>query len=319
MQAIQQLSYGNSEVLKLTEVPVPSCAENEVLIKVKATALNDWDVALMRGNQWVIRMMYGLNRPRIHIPGVDVAGIVQQVGSKVVRFQEGDRVYGDLSESGFGAFAYYVCANEKALGPMPDSMPFTDAACLPHAGLLAWQAMQLGEIKGQVLVNGAGGGVGCLAIQLMQDYDLEVTGVDSLAKLPQLASWGYDHVIDYKQVDFTQTGKQYDVILDVITSRSPWSYARALKLGGRYVTVGGTMPRLISLLVNAPLISLIRKRNVKVLGLKPNKGLDYISNAYHEGKIKPVVDGPYALHEIPRLISYFENNEHVAKVVIEIP
>jgi NADPH:quinone reductase-like Zn-dependent oxidoreductase len=203
---------------------------------------------------------------------------------------------------------------------MPDNMTFEDAAALPHAAMLAWQGLEILGIRpgNKVLINGAGGGVGSLIIQMIPK-GVEVSGVDSLQKLEQMKSWGYDHVYDYAAVNFTRLNKKYDAILDVKTMQGPWDYARALKNGGCYVTVGGTIPQLLRLLAGAPLVKLIRNRSLKVLGLKPNKGLVHVSQMYEQGTLKPALDGPYPMDKIPELIPYFAKGKHVGKIIIRIP
>ncbi len=216
--------------------------EDEVLIKVHAASVNDWDWALMRGKPFVIRMLHGLIKPTVNIPGVDIAGQVEAVGRKVKRFQPGDEVFGDISECGFGGFAQYVCARENAVTLKTANMTFEEAATIPHAAMLAVQGLRdKGQIQqGQkLLINGAGGGVGTFGVQIAKLYGVEATGVDSSGKLDMLRSIGFDHVIDYKQEDFTKNGQCYDLILDAKTNRSIFDYARSLCPNGTYVTVRG--------------------------------------------------------------------------------
>jgi len=178
--------------------------------------------------------------------------------------------------------------------------------------------------KGQIqqgqklLINGAGGGVGTFGVQIAKLFGVEVTGVDTSGKLDMLRYKGFDHVIDYKQEDFTKNGQCYDLILDVKTNRSTFDYARSLSPNGTYVTVGGSMTRLFQALFLGPWISIFSKKNIRILGLKPNKDLAYINELFEAGKLKPVIDGPYKLSEVPKAIQYFGEGKHQGKVIITV-
>lgn len=321
MKAIIHTRYGSPDLLRLEETPLPEPKDDQVLVKIRATAVNDWDWCLVRGRPYLYRLLFGLRKPRVRVPGVEIAGTVEVCGAKVSRFRPGDRVYGDVSEAGCGGFAEYVSVREDALGPMPKGMPFEQAAALPHAGLLALQGLvELGQLRPgeRVLINGAGGGVGTLGIHIAKQEGSEVTGVDSAPKLDTLRSIGFDHVLDYRRVDFTRTGQRYDVILDTKTDRSVFSYLRALNPGGRYVTVGGRLPRLLEILFLGPLLKRITGKRVRILALKPNKDLDTLNELYEAGLLTGVIDGPYPLTEIPWALRRFGEAEHVGKVVITV-
>ena len=230
-------------------------------------------------------------------------------------------MYGDLSESGFGGFAEYVCAREESVALKPRNLTYEQAAAIPHAAMLAQQSLHgIGHITdGQtLLINGAGGGVGTLGVQLAKLHDVEVTGVDSTDKQDFLRSLGFDHVIDYSRKDFTKTGLRYDVILDAKTTRSPFAYARALKPHGTYVTVGGSMPRLVQCLVFRRWIARTRNRYIRVLALKPNKGLEGMTELLEAGKVVPSIDDIYPLRDVPKAIRRFGEAHHKGKIVISI-
>ena len=266
----------------------------------------------------IYRLMYGLFKPKVsvRIPGMEVSGIVDAVGAGSDRFQLGDAVYGDISGYGFGSFAEYLCINEKALFPKPAEMPFETAAALPHAALLALQAFTKGTLENghKVLINGAGGGVGTLGLQIAKMYQANVTGVDTGEKLQMMENLGFDNVVDYNKVDFTRTGEQYDFILDTKTNRSPAAYRRALKPGGVYVTVGGQIGSLLQLVV----ARLLGNKNLYILSLKPNLYLEKISKMYIQGQLSPIIDGPYPLEKIPWALRYFGEGRHGGKVVISM-
>ena len=269
----------------------------------------------------MIRLLSGLLKPKLKILGVDVSGEVETVGKDVTRFQPGEKVYGDLSECGFGGFAEYVCAKESSLALKPESMTFVEAAALPHAVMLALQGLRdQGQlIQGQkVLINGGGGGVGTLGVQIAKMLGVEVTGVDNSGKLQMMRSIGFDHVIDYTKEDFTRTGQGYDLILDTKTNRSIFKYLRALNPNGTYVTVGGSMARLFQAFFLGSLIRTLTKKNIRVLALEPNKDLDYVNELFESGKIKPIIDGPYELSETPEALQRFGQGIHKGKIVISI-
>lgn len=321
MKAMIHTEYGPPDVLELRDVEKPVPKNGEVLVRVHAASINDWDWGLLRGKPFVNRMLYGVRKPKVQILGCDIAGQVEAVGTNVRRLQPGDEVFGDLCQCGFGGFAEYVCAREGALELKPAAMTFEEAAAIPHAAMLALQGLRN---KGQMcsgqrlLINGAGGGVGTFGVQLAKLHDIEVTGVDSSGKLDMLCSLGFDHVIDYAQVDFTQTGQRYDLILDVKTNRPISHYARTLSINGRYVTVGGSTARLLQAVIQGPWISITRKRRIRVVALEPNKDLAYINELFEAGKFKPVIDGPYPLSDLPEALRYFGTGDHKGKVVISV-
>lgn len=321
MKAIVLTRFGSPDVLELREVETPNPEADEVLVKVHATAINDWDWGFMRGRPYVQRLIYGFFKPRVDILGAEVSGRVEAVGGRVTTIQPGDDVYGDISESGFGGFAEYVCVREDALARKPPEMSFLEAASFPHASMLAMQGLvDYGAIQeGQkLLINGGGGGVGTLGVQLAKLYGCETTGVDSGAKLEHMRAAGFDHVIDYEREDFTRSGERYDLILDAKTNRPPWHYARALRPRGTYVTVGGLPRRLMQVLVLGPLIALLTKKKMRLVLLRPNKDLDRVNELFQAGKLECVLDGPFDLRRVPEAIQRFGEGRHQGKVVIAV-
>jgi len=320
MRAVVFTRYGSPDVLELKEIPKPAPADDEVLIRVHAASLNDWDCGALRGADLVNRLIFGLFRPKKQILGSDVAGRVEAVGGNVRRFRPGDDVFGDLSRR-WGGFAEYVCAPEEMLAPKAPGMTFVDAAAIPQAGLLALQGLaKMGPIQpGQrLLINGAGGGVGTFAIQIAKRDGAEVTAVDAPGKLDLLRSLGADHVIDYTREDFTRSGRRYDLILDVKTTRSIADCARALSPNGIYVTVGGSMARLFQALLLGPWIAMTQKKRFRLLALKTNEGLDRMKELFEAGEVVPVIDGPYPLSDVPEAFRRFEEGRHKGKVVIAV-
>jgi NADPH:quinone reductase-like Zn-dependent oxidoreductase len=319
LKAIVYTKYGGPEVLQLREIEKPFPKDDEVLIKVYAVSINDWDFGLLQGD-FINRILNGFLKPKRKILGSDIAGRIEAVGKNVKQFKTGDEVYGDLSGR-WGGFAEYACAPEKSIALKPASMSFSEAAAIPQAAMLAVQGLiDKGKIQpGQkILINGAGGGVGSFAIQIAKLYRVESTGVDSSSKLNMLRSMGFDRVIDFTKEDFTKNGKRYDLILDAKTNRSMLAYARSLCPKGVYVTVGGSMNRLLQALFMGPWISMFTKKYIRIVTLKPNKDLVYINGLFETGKVKPVIDGPYKLEEFPEAFKLFGRAEHKGKVVITI-
>jgi len=306
--------------LQLEEVEKPAPGDNDVLVKVYAVSINDWDFAKLDGNSLFNRLFSGFRKPRHSILGSDIAGKIEAVGKNTSLFKVGDEVYGDLSGR-WGGFAEYCCADEQSLALKPAAMSWPEAAAIPQAGMLAVQGLiDKGKIKQgqQVLINGAGGGVGTLGLQIARQWEVEVTGVDHGNKLDMLRSLGFDHVIDYTKEDFTANNKQYDLILDVKTNRSVSHYLRALKPEGRYVTVGGSLPRLFKILILSPLIGMFSRKKIIIVALKPNKDLAYMNELFLAGKVKPVIDGHYVLDETPEAFKLFSIAGHKGKLVISV-
>ena len=319
MKAIVYTKYGPPDVLHLEEVPKPIPKDNEVLIKVHASSINDWDWNLLRGN--FQGRSGAFLKPKYKILGSDVAGQIESVGKNVTKFQPGDKVFGDLCGSSWGCFAEYVCAPENTLVLKPSKMTFEEAAAIPQAALLALQGLRdkVKIQKGQkVLINGAGGGAGSFAIQIAKSFGAEVTGVDSTRKLKMMRSIGADKVIDYTKEDFTKNGQHYDFILDFAAHHSIFDYKRALSPKGVYAVVGGSSARVFQAMVMGPLISMMGSKKMSVLFHKPNKGLDSMKKLFEAGKVKPVIDKRYPLSEVPEAFRYFGDGHAQGKVVITL-
>lgn len=321
MKAVVLDRYGTPDVLEVRDVATPTPKADQVLVRVHAASVNDWDWGLLRGTSFVIRLLHGLFRPKVRIIGGDIAGRVEAVGDEVKAFRPGDEVYGDLCMSGFGAFAEYACAPQACLVRKPARMTFEQAAAIPQAAMLAVQGLvDVGRIRSsqKLLLNGAGGGVGTFALQIAKLHDVEVTAVDKAGKLDMLRAMGADHVIDYLKEDFTRQGQRYDLILDVKTNRSPVAYARALNPGGVYVTVGGSIARLLQFLALGPLISRLSNKHLRIVALKPNKDLVYVNELFEAAKLVPVIDRAYPLAEVRDAFRRFGTGDHKGKIIVTL-
>lgn len=319
MRALVYTQYGGPEQLKLQELDIPVPKESEVLVKVEAASLNDWDLGLLHGDP-INRVLNGLRRPKRIVLGSDIAGRVEAVGPNATRFKVGDVVYGDLSGR-WGGFAEYCCAHEKALASKPAAMSFVQAAAIPQAAMLAVQGLlDVGRLqRGQtLLINGAGGGVGTFAIQLAKIIGAHTTGVDSTGKLDLLRDLGFDEVVDYTREDFTKRGQQYHLILDVKTNRPFSAYARALQPGGAYVTVGGSIGRLLQGLLLKPWMARVQDKHLRIVSLKPNKDLGYMNELFEAGSLVPVIEGPFAITDFAEAFRLFSAGAHKGKVVLTL-
>ncbi|WP_271754214.1 NAD(P)-dependent alcohol dehydrogenase [Cohnella sp. JJ-181] len=321
MKAMVYEKYGLPDVLRIEETEIPKPKDDEVLLAVHAASVNSWDWDLLRGKPYINRIG-GLRKPRYRILGADVAGTVVAAGAAVTRYRPGDEVFGDLSGCGWGGFAEYVCARETALTPKPAGLSFEQAAAIPQAAVLALQGMRdIGRLdKGcRVLINGAGGGVGTFAIQYAKWLGAEVTGVDRGDKLDLLRDVGADHVLDYAREDFAANGPRYDLILDVVGNRSAVEVRRALRPGGAYVMVGGSLPRILQTLLAAKPAAWLEKKNLAVLVHKPKHEDQLVwSDLAEAGHVKPVIDRLYTLNDAPRALAYFGEGRVRGKVVIAI-
>jgi len=320
MKAFVYTHYGSPDELQFKDITQPTPKDNEVLIKVHAAAVNAGDWHLLRGKPFLMRLGTGLLKPKHPILGADVAGKVVAVGPNVTRFQTGDEVFGDLSNSGYGAFAEYVCAEESAFVPKPVNATFEQAAAVLSAGVTALQGLRdEGQIQPgqQVLVNGASGGVGSFAVQIARALGAEVTGVCSTRNVEMVRRLGANHVIDYTQQDFTQSGLQYDLILDAAAYRPLKDYKRALTARGRYIMVGGSTKQYFQMMLTGPRLS--QKGGhyfgtyVKAAKLKD---LVFLKELVDAGKVTPVIDRCYPLPEVAEAIRYVEAGHARGKVVI---
>jgi NADPH:quinone reductase-like Zn-dependent oxidoreductase len=303
--------------MELQEVERPDPKDNEVLVRVHAASINSWDWELTQG---VAQITFGgRTRPPYRILGCDISGTVEGVGGKVTLFEPGDEVFGDISGSGFGGFAEYVCAKEKAMAPKSASLSHEEAAATPQAALLALQGLRKGGLKeGQrVLINGAGGGVGTFAIQIAKSARAEVTGVDRGDKFETMLSIGADHVVDYEKEDFTGRGEVYDLILDVTSRRSVFDYKPALAPKGVCIILGGKGAKVFGSLILGSWILGSRKVKVGVLHRSP-RDLEHMNGMIEAGKVRPVIDRTYPLSQVAEAFRYFGEGDVKGKIVIKV-
>jgi NADPH:quinone reductase-like Zn-dependent oxidoreductase len=320
MKAIVYTQYGTPDELRLEEVAKPVPADDELLIKIHSVSLNRSDWEGLIGKPLYARVG-GLLKPSHPILGSDIAGRVEAVGKNNTRFQVGDEVFGDILAH-MGGFAEYVCVRGKVMALKPATMTFEQVSTIPQAGIIALQGIRdKGQVQpGQkVLINGAGGGTGMFAIQLVKLYEAEITGVDNTGKLDFMRSLGADHVIDYTRENFTKNGKQYDLIIDLIAHRSVFDYQRALKPTGSYFFVGGSVSIIFQILLLGPWIRRATGKKLRILAVQPNqKDLVSIVELCDTGKIILVIDKQYPLHKVPEALRYLGEGYAKGKVVITV-
>lgn len=320
MQAMTYRAYGAPDVLQSTTVAMPVPEASEVLVQVHAASLNQADLYLLRGEPLVARLFSGLRRPKHPILGADIAGRVVAIGSGVKTFQPGDAVYGDLSATGRGGFAEFVCAREEALAPKPASLSYGQAAAVPMAAVTALQGLRAaGPVAAgeRVLVHGASGGVGTFAVQLARAMGAQVTAVCSARHLEQARTFGAEHVIDYTQEDFTRDGRRYDLILVVNGRRSLAEYRRALSPRGRLVVAGGDVGTILQATLLGPVLSLIHRVTVRSLAARPSRDdLRFVGKLLDSGVVVPAIDRCYPLRELPEAMRYLANGHAGGKIII---
>jgi NADPH:quinone reductase-like Zn-dependent oxidoreductase len=317
MKAIVQNGYGSPDVFKLKEIDKPVVKDDDVLVRVHAAALHAGDYFAMRGVPYVVRMSVGLLKPRNnYVPGFDVAGHVEAVGENVTRFQPGDEVFGACS----GTCAEYACAGEDKFVPKPANLTFEQAAAVPTSALAALRGLRdAGKVQpGQkVLINGASGGVGTFAVQIAKSFGAEVTGVCSTRNTGLVRSIGADHVIDYTQEDFTQSGRRYDLILDNVGNHSFSDCSRALTPQGTLIPNSGHSG--MGYIVKALVLSMfVRQQGRPFVAIPTNKDLVALKELVESGKVTPVIDRTYPLSETPEAFRYLNEGHAQGKVVITV-
>ena len=323
MNAVVQDRYGPAEVLMVREIERPRPHDDEVLVRVHAAGVDPGVWHLMTGLPYIIRLGYGLRKPRTPVRGLDFAGVVFEVGKKVTRFKPGDEVFG----SSKGSFAEYARAQEKKVAPKPRNLTFEDAAAIPVSGAAALQALRdAGKLQAgnDVLIIGAAGGVGSFAVQIAKALGAEVTGVASPSKLDLVRKLGADFVIDYTQEDFLAHPKRYDLIIDTGGNRPLPRLRRVLGDRGTLVLVGGEgggrwtggfgrniRAVLLSKFVSQDLRSLVSTERAE--------DLIFLKDLIEAGKLAPVIDRTYPLSEARAAIRHLEEKHGRGKIVLTVP
>jgi len=320
MRAVTYRRYGSPDVLELVEVAKPAPGPEEVVVRIHAASVNPIDWHFMRGSPAGVRLMTGPLRPKDGRLGVDLAGVVETVGSSVTRFQPGEEVFGAAR----GAVAEYVSARADRLVGKPGNITFEQAAAVPVAALTALQGLRdKGRLlpEQNVLVIGASGGVGTFAVQIAKAFGAEGTGVCSTRNVEMVASIGADRVVDYTREDFAKGEARYDVILDCIGDRSLSEYRRVMNKRGTYVGVGGsggTVRMLLDILTTTIVSLFVSQRFVSFIAALRGEDLGVVSEMLRSGKVRPVIDRRYPLEQAADAVRYLERGHARGKVVVTV-
>jgi NADPH:quinone reductase-like Zn-dependent oxidoreductase len=322
MKAIVYRRYGSPDVLGLGEIPTPNVRPGDILVRVHAASVNALDWHMMRGKPYVARFEMGLRQPKGSIPGVDMAGTVEEVGSEVTDFQPGDEVFGNKGK----ACAEYVCGPARLFVPKPTNLTMEQAAAVPAAGITAIMAIRdHGKVQAgkTVLIHGAGGGVGTFSVQLAKAFGGTVTAVTRAENVDLVRSLGAGDVIDYTREDFTRSGRRWDVIIDNGATRSLLAMRRALAPDGTIVLVGASKGDFVGTLVRGfiggPLLSAFGEQRIITFYASPKReDLLVLKELIEAGEVTPVVDRVYPLAETADAMRYLETMRARGKVVIGV-
>lgn len=322
MKAVVSRCYGGPEAVEYLDVEKPKPGPKDVIVKVKAAAVNPLDYHYMRGSPYLMRLGTGIGKPSDQRMGVDFAGVVAEVGDDVTNFAVGDAVFGGRD----GAFAEYLLVPEEgAIAAKPDSVSFEDAAAIGIAALTALQSLRddgrlaAGE---KVLINGASGGVGTFAVQIAKALGAEVHGVCSARNVEMVRALGADHVFDYKTENYTESGNEYDLIVDMVGSQSLTANRRVLTPNGRMVIVGGPKGNWVAPLwppLKAAMISPFIDQEIGLmLAMLKGDDLEYLASLMADGRLTSRIDTRFSLAETPEALRYLETQRARGKVIITV-
>lgn len=322
MRAAMQRQYGPPSVLEIADVEPPAPGRGDVLVRVRAASVHPGDYFVMTGEPYIVRLAFGLRRPRHAIRGMDLAGVVAAVGEDVEGFEPGDLVFGWCTT---GSLAEYACVPARNLAPVPENLSLAEAAAVPTSGMTALQAMRdvARVAPGQkVLIVGASGGVGSFAVQIAASLGAEVTGVCSAGNGELVASLGTDHVIDYAASNFTEHGVQYDVILDNVESRPLSVVRRALTPAGTLIPNSGKGGRLlgpIGRVIRAHVLSLFTRQRLRPFtSVGTREDLLALAALASSGQLTPVIDRVYPLDAAADALRHVATGHTRGKVVVTI-
>ena len=317
MKAAVYTQYGSPEVLQIKQVEKPVPNKNEILLKIKATAVNSGDWRLRKADPFAVRFIFGLTKPKINILGSVFSGEIESVGEEVQHFKVGDLVFGHI-DMRFGAYAEYTCLPENAsMALKPANVSHLEAAVIPFGGVAAWHFLKKAAIKPRqkVLVVGASGAVGSAAVQLAKSLGAIVTGVCSTANIDLVKSLGAHKVIDYTQTDFTQQGETYDVIFDAVNAISVSRSLKSLNKNGIMILSAAGMSEMLQ----GAWIGMTTSKKV-MTGVISHNAADiiFLKGLIEAGKLKPVIDRTYSLEQIAEAHAYAEQGHKKGNVAIAV-
>lgn len=317
MKAIVYKQYGSPEVLQLKEVEKPMPKDHEILVNVKATAVNSGDLRLRKADPFGVRLFFGLTKPKINILGSVFSGEVESVGKDVKLFKVGDQVFGH-TDMRFGAYAEFICVPEKgSVALKPNALTHTHAAVVPFGGVTALHFLRKAALQpGQkVLIYGASGAVGSAAIQLAKYFGATVTGVCSTANVDLVKSLGADTVIDYTKDDFTKNGEIYDVIFETVGKIPVSRGLQSLNKNGLLILSASGM----SGMLQGFWTSMTSSKKVMTGVISHSaEAIDFFKKLIEMGKLKPVLDKTYPLEEMAQAHTYVEKGHKKGNVAIAV-
>lgn len=317
MKAAVYTQYGPPEVLQLKELAKPGLKDNEILVKIHATAVTSADSRLRKADPFAVRFIFGLFKPKKPVLGGVLSGTIEAVGKNVQKFKVGDQVFGSAFPN-FGAYAEYVCLPET--GPLaikPGNMSHEEAAALPFGGMTALHFLRKANIRpGQkVLIYGASGAVGTAAVQIAKSFGADVTGVCSTANLEMVKTLGADNVIDYTKTDFSKNGEQYDVVYETL-NKAPFSSCIAVLKKDGMLILGAAM--LAGMLRGAWTSVTSKQKVVAGVAVETAEGVSFLQKLAEEGKLKAVIDKKYTLEQIAEAHEYVDKGHKKGNVVIKL-
>lgn len=322
MRAAMQRQYGPPSVLDIADVEPPVPGRGDVLVRVRAASVHPGDYFVMTGEPYIVRLAFGLRRPRHAIRGMDLAGVIAAVGEDVAGFEPGDLVFGWCTT---GSLAEYARVPAKNLAPVPENLSLAEAAAVPTSGMTALQAMRdvARVAPGQkLLIVGASGGVGSFAVQIAASLGAEVTGVCSAGNGALVASLGADHVIDYAASDFPAHGVQYDVILDNVESRPLSVVRRTLTPAGTLIPNSGRGGRVLGPMgrvIRAHVLSLFTRQRLRPFtSVGTRADLLTLAALASSGQLTPVIDRVYPLDAAADALRHVATGHTRGKVVVTI-
>ncbi len=317
MKAIELQKYGAPDFLQMNEVEKPLPKENEILIKIHASSVSSGDARMRRADPYIIRFIFGFKKPRKSILGIVVAGEIESIGKNVSNYKVGDQVFGS-SGMNFGAHAEYVAVPEDAvLALKPANMTYEEAAAIPFGGTASIHFLRIANIQAgqKVLIYGASGALGTLAVQLAKHYGAEVTAVCSTSNVELMYSLGADQVIDYTKEDFTMNGKKYDAIFDTVGKNSFWKALKSLKKGGQLLLANAGVGAMITGSIASVFMS---KKIVSGVIKETAEDMNFFKQLIEKGKMKAVIDRIYTLKQIGEAHAYVDKGHKKGNVVITV-
>lgn len=319
MKAIVTRRYGSPEVLKIEDTEKPQPGPHEVLVCIKATAVNSADIRIRKADPYAVRLFFGFFKPKTQILGCVFSGEIESVGGKVKQFKAGDEVFGHTDMS-FGTYASYKSLPEKgAIAIKPESISHIEAAVIPFGGVTALHFLKKASLKqGQtILIYGASGAVGCSAVQLAKHFGAHVTGICSTANVSLVKALGADNVIDYTREDFTENGEKYDVIFDTVNKMPVSGSLKSIVPGGTLILSAAGLKEILY----GAWISVCSQKKIRVItGVSKDKAEDiiFLGKLIESGELKPVIDKIYSLEEMAEAHAYVERGHKKGNVAIKV-